>query len=731
MTEGKAGILIVDDRPEKLLALEAVLEDLGQDIFRAYSGREALRQVLNHDFAVILLDVNMPGMDGFETATLIRQRKSSEHTPIIFITAFGDEMNAAQGYSLGAVDYILAPVIPEVLRTKVAVFVELFTKTEQLKRQTHWLRNRADQLHQLTGASLAINSALSVDQMLRVVTQTARKIIGAHQAGAIATLGPGCNRLVRVSSFSEKFPGADGCCGSMEATSAHRAVRESGAPKRLTQAEVEQLAGWLEAGKRLPVMFQRADGTIEPPMRGWLAAPLSSRDGNNMGILELSDRYEGDFTDDDEAIVVQLAQMASIALENSLYAEEREANRIKDEFLATLSHELRTPLNAILGWTQLLRMERDGKVSDPQEVEHGLEVIERNARSQAKLIEDLLDVSRITTGKMRLNIKPMQIGPVVLAAADVVRPATEAKQIRLLCQMDSDVAGMTISGDPDRLQQVIWNLLSNAAKFTPPTGQITCRLERQDEFVLLHVTDTGKGIDPKFLPNVFDRFRQADSSSTRTQGGLGIGLTIVRHIVELHGGTVSADSAGDGKGATFTVTLPIAAAALSAGEPHDKQGPTRNAVDLVSAAAITGMRIVIVDDEPDARELVREILTRAGAGVEAAASVSEAMEMIQRLQPDVLVSDIAMPGEDGFELIRKLRNLPPESGGATPAIALTAYAREDDRRHMLSCGFQAHVAKPVEPSELLGVLSRWANAGHEHGANGNGKTSAALSRSPA
>ena len=323
MPDGKASILIVDDRPEKLLALEAVLEDLGQTIVRAYSGREALRHVLIQDFAVILLDVNMPGMDGFETASLIRQRKSSEHVPIIFITAFGDEMHAARGYSLGAVDYILAPVMPEVLRTKVAVFVDLFRKTPQLRRQTDWLRARADQLHKLTAASLAVNSALSMEEMLRVVTDTAREIIGAHQAGAIASLAPGNNRVARAASFSDKFAGAQKCCHLMEASDGHRIVRESGKPLRLTQAEIERQAGWDEGKDGMHIGLQNPAALMDPPMRGWLAAPLTGRDGRNMGLLQLSDKYEGDFNNDDEAILVQLAQMASIALENSLYAEER------------------------------------------------------------------------------------------------------------------------------------------------------------------------------------------------------------------------------------------------------------------------------------------------------------------------------------------------------------------------------------------------------------------------
>jgi signal transduction histidine kinase len=714
MSDDNASILIVDDRPEKLLALEAVLEDLGPTIVRAYSGRDALRQVLAQDFAVILLDVNMPGMDGFETASLIRQRKSSAHVPIIFITAFGDEMHAIRGYELGAVDYILAPVVPDVLRTKVSVFVDLFRKSQQLRRQADWLRVQAEQLHRLTAASLAINSAMSVDQMLGVVNDTARQIIGAHQAGAVAVLGPGRNRILRVAIFSDKFRDAQDCCPLMESTDAWRAVQQSGKAMRLSQAEVERAAVWpVDTADPMPIGLPPAAlaSAPAPPMRGWLAAPLTSRDGHNMGIVQLSDKYDGEFTHDDEAILTQLAQMASIALENSLYAEEREANRIKDEFLATLSHELRTPLNAILGWTQLLRSDGGRPPSEPEEITHGLEVIERNARSQAKLIEDLLDVSRITTGKMRLQMKPTEVGKVVHAAADVVRPAAEAKHITIESRLDDDAANAVIAADPDRLQQVFWNLLSNAVKFTPPRGRITCQVKREADDVVLRVTDTGAGIDPKFLPCVFDRFRQADSSSTRSQGGLGIGLTIVRHIVELHGGTVRAESAGEGAGATFTVTLPVTAAPTPSTAPANhaaNDGPAGAAPNHCGVADIRGLKVLVVDDDADAREVLREMLSRVGVDVETAASAAEALALLESRRPHVLLSDIAMPEEDGYSLVRRLRRLAPESGGRVPAVALSAYARDEDRRQSLAAGFQAHLAKPVEPHELVSTLARWA-----------------------
>lgn len=703
-----AAILIVDDRPEKLLSLEAVLEDLGQTIVRARSGREALRQVLARDFAVILLDVNMPDMDGFETASLIRQRRNSRDTPIIFVTAFGDEMHASRGYSLGAVDYILAPVLPEVLRTKVAVFVDLYAKTEQIRQQAESLRGRASQLQKLAAASVAINGALSVEAMLRTVTDTARDVVGSHQAitlfllRAASTLRPA--RTLAFTSFSDRHAAWRGRELQLDAIAA-TLVAGCRTATRMTEAELHRHPDW-EIVRNVDI----------PPIRGgMLTAPLCGRDGNNLGVIYLCEREEGEFTSDDEAILVQLAQMGSIALENSLYAEEREANRVKDEFLATLSHELRTPLNAILGWTQLLRMEagRAGAegvsspaIADPQEVAHGLEVIERNARSQTKLIEDLLDVSRITTGKMRLNVRRVPLAAIARAAADAARPGLESREITLELSVDPSLDEVRIAGDPDRLQQVFWNLLSNAIKFTPAGGRITCRVERDgDASLRVRLTDSGAGISPSFLPFVFDRFRQADSSSTRQHGGLGIGLTVVRHIVELHGGTVTADSAGEGQGATFIVTLPLTPAAVDGAAGLPGLPPPVDAPPPPAALAdLKGMRVLIVDDEPDAREVLGQFLSRAGAEVAEAGSAAEAFAAFRRAPPDVLVSDIAMPERDGISLIRAVRALPAADGGAVPAIALTAYAREEDRQRSLAAGFQAHLAKPVDPGELANAL---------------------------
>jgi signal transduction histidine kinase/DNA-binding response OmpR family regulator len=692
--DGKVNILLVDDKPQQLLALESILEEPRQNIVRAYSGTEALRKILQEEFAVILLDVNMPGMDGFETASLIRQRKATEHVPIIFVTAFGDEAQISKGYGLGAVDYILTPVIPDILKTKVAVFVDLYRKTAQIQRQAEWLRRRAAQLHKLTAASVAINSATSIAKLLQMTTDTARDIVGSHQAITLFVYNDTSTerppRTTACTSFSEKYIDWRNRRLTLDPI-ANTVVARSRSATRLTMEELRKHPDW-EVVKSVE---------IPPVVGGIVAAPLTSRDGTNLGVIYLTDPFDGVFSNDDEAVLVQLAQMASVAIENSMYAEERETNRIKDEFLSTLSHELRTPLNAILGWTQLLHGEQSSS-----EIEHGLDVVERNAKAQSKLIEDLLDVSRISTGKLRINPRGIKLRSVISSAVEACRPNAEAKGIEV--GMTIEIEDDAIVGDPDRLQQVVWNLLNNSVKFTGTGGQINVALDRSNGQMRVRVSDTGKGISSKFLPFVFDRFRQADSTSTRSHGGLGIGLTIVRHIVELHGGTVHADSAGEGHGSTFTVHLPPAPITATGNGSAGNGEPANLHRRSDAPPSLAGVHVLMIDDEADAREVISETLKRSHARVTTAGSVKEGLEAFMRETPDVVLSDIAMPDRDGYDLIRTLRELPPLQGGDVPAIALTAYAREEDRLAALSAGFQIHLAKPVEPGELISSVAHLA-----------------------
>ena len=373
---------------------------------------------------------------------------------------------------------------------------------------------------------------------------------------------------------------------------------------------------------------------------------------------------------------------------------ERDANRLKDEFLATLSHELRTPMNAVLGWARVLR----STAADEPTRERGLESIERNARAQARLIEDLLEISRIVTGKLRLQVREVDLAAIVETAVDIVRPAALAKRLRLDAGIEMRPA--LTPGDPDRLQQVIWNLLSNAVKFTPPDGQVTVRLVRTNGFVLT-VQDSGSGIDPRFLPHVFDAFRQADGSATREHGGLGLGLAIARQLVEAHGGTIEARSAGKDQGAVFEVFLP------SVVDSHQPAHPSTDAGgEAVDSSLLAGVDVLVVDDDEDARLLLQMTLSGYGAAVTTAASAREALAAIERSVPHVVLSDIGMPHEDGYDLLRRLRARSPENGGTIPAIAVTAYASAADRSSTEAAGYQAHVAKPFEPGDVARLVRR-------------------------
>jgi PAS domain S-box-containing protein len=388
-----------------------------------------------------------------------------------------------------------------------------------------------------------------------------------------------------------------------------------------------------------------------------------------------------------------------LARERAARAEAEAANRAKDEFLATVSHELRTPLSAILGWAHMLRYSK----LDEATVHRAYETIERNARSQTQIVEDILDVSRIVTGKLRLDVMPIELAPVLESAAEAVRPAADAKGIQVEASFDRSAG--PVSADPNRIQQVIWNLLSNAVKFTPSGGRIAVTLTRSGSEAVITVSDNGQGISPDFLPYVFERFRQADSTTTRKHSGLGLGLAIVRYLVEMHGGSINAASQGEGLGSTFTVRIP-----LSMTVADTKLERRRGSGQLPQPVpSLSGLRLLVVEDEPDTREVLRAMLCRYGAEVITCTSAEEALRKLQETQPHVLLSDIEMPVEDGYELIRKVRALEPERGGAVPAIALTAYGRVDDRLKSLSSGYQLHISKPVGPDELAALVASLAN----------------------
>ena len=457
------------------------------------------------------------------------------------------------------------------------------------------------------------------------------------------------------------------------------------------------------------------------PVVSYLAVPVALRSGEVLGGLFFGAPEVGVFNERHARIVEGLAAQSAIAMDNArlyesaqrarveaerLYREAQESSRLKDEFLATVSHELRTPLTAILGWAHMLRTGQ----FDTAAAQRAFETVERNARAQAQLIDDLLDVSRIVTGKLRIDVRPVDPNNFIEAAIEAVRPAAEAKGVRL--QKVLDTGAVSVSGDPVRLQQVIWNLLSNAIKFTPRGGRVQVRLERVNSHVEVAVSDTGAGISADFLPHVFDRFRQADQKTTRQHGGMGLGLAIVRHLVELHGGTVRAESPGEGHGSTFTVLLPVAAVYHVEEEGERVHPAARNTLPAFELFdRLDGMKILVVDDEPDTREMLKAGLGQCGAEVTAVGSAAEALESIEKSAPDLLISDIGMPDEDGYELMRRIRQLPAETGGRVPAIALTAYARVEDRMHALRAGYQMHVPKPVELAELAAVAASLVRRG--------------------
>jgi signal transduction histidine kinase/CheY-like chemotaxis protein len=587
-----------------------------------------------------------------------------------------------------------------------------FRDVTEVRRGQELLRDEAKVFELLNETGEALSSKLDLESLVQAVTDAATKAAGA-KFGAFF-----------YNHFDENG-------GSFLLYTLSGAPRESF--ERLGQPRPTELFGPTFRGGPpirsddilLDRRYAKTGSGMPPghlPVRSYLAVSVISRSGEVIGGLFFGHPETGVFNERSERLVVAIAAQAAVGIDNArLYdaarraAKEREEllsrersaraeaermSELKDEFLANLSHELRTPLNAILGWAQMLRSDS----RNDADLAKGLETIERNARVQAQLVDDLLDMSRILSGKVRLDVQAIEPIGFIEAALDTLRPAAAAKGIRLESLLDS-TAG-PISGDPNRMQQVMWNLLSNAIKFTARGGKVQVLLERVNSHIEVSVADTGAGIRPEFLPFVFDRFRQADASTTRRHGGLGLGLSIVKHLVELHGGSVRAHSPGEGAGATFTVNLPLMVVHRSthAGPRHHPRSSASAAADF-GVIDLSGVRVLVVDDEPDARELIQRVLLDCEADVITAAGADEALLLIPRHKPHVLVSDIGMPEVDGYELLRRVRALERESGGRIPAVALTAFARSEDRTRALRAGFLVHVAKPVDPSELVATVA--------------------------
>jgi signal transduction histidine kinase/DNA-binding response OmpR family regulator len=730
----RINILMVDDSPTNLLALESILRAPDRNLIRASSGEDALRYLLDNEAAVVLLDVYMPGIDGLQTAELIRGREKSRDIPIIFLTANTTGLSHLnRGYSLGAVDYIVKPVDPSILKSKVAVFVELYKKTREVKRQARLLEQKNQELESANLERLRMLIELGQElaaqheppMVLQKFCESTQKIIDAESV-TVAMLdhdGHKLRHFYRCNSNGEIV--CEGEIPPVIQQALSRVTAERG-PVRLNESD--------------DLLLEEEDGANS--VQSFLGAAIVSASAT-CGWFYLVNKREGDeFTESDERLAATLATQVAVAYENAtLYAEAQHhatelrmemavrkqaeherarllvreqaarteaetANRNKDEFLATLSHELRTPLTAILGWSHLMR----NKGLNDAEFARGLDTIERNARSQSQLIDDLLDVSRIITGKLQIDHGPVDLARVIEAAFDSIRPGAESKAIRFETALNG--SDYLVLGDSNRLQQIFWNLFSNAVKFTPRGGQVKVSVSCADSRVNVSVTDTGIGIDQDFLPFIFDRFRQADGSTTREHGGLGLGLAIVQHLVELHSGRVYVQSGGKNLGSTFTIALPIARSdKVAANAKVETVLYESEDVQAFSAAALLyGIKVLVVDDEADSRDLLMTILTRCGSDVRCSDSAAAAMQAFHEWNPDLLVSDIGMPNEDGYSLIKRLRELESEHAKGIPAVALTAYATDEDRSLALSAGFQMHVAKPIEPESfvisLASVLGR-------------------------
>jgi len=542
---------------------------------------------------------------------------------------------------------------------------ELRDLVTRLEQQMLLEREHAERLNGLAQASVSIASAVSLDDVLRMLTEQARRLLNTRFAVTRAVSDPRANAIVAIASSGDKQ------WEEMFNAPGEELTQMLNEPVRLSAGQLE--------GSRFIEILRHQVGDVLP--RNAIAAPLLEND-QSLGFITLFDKEAGDFTDSDESVLVQLAQMASVAVQKArLYREAHEANRAKDDFLATLAHELRTPMTAILGWVQLLR----GGELDGKDVEDAIRMIEASTKVQAHLVEDLLDVSRIIAGKLKIQPTAIELRPLLENVTETFSKTAEENGVKLVAELDGNP--MSIWGDATRLQQVVWNLLSNAIKFTPRGGTVTLSLSYDDGHACIGVRDTGEGIAPEFLPFVFERFRQAERGTMRTHSGLGLGLAIVRHLVEMHGGEVLARSDGPGNGAEFIVRLPLRAVRDEDASPS-KDFPL-----------LKDRRIIVVDDDETAREALKELFEAFGAIVHAVGSVSAALTSLRGREADLIVSDIAMPGEDGYALMRRLREIEVAEG--IPALAVTAYGRQEDQLRILSAGFRRYVQKPVSATELV------------------------------
>jgi signal transduction histidine kinase/DNA-binding response OmpR family regulator len=681
----KVNILVVDDLPEKRLVLESVLADLGETVVTVGSGTEALQQILQHEFAVILLDVNMPGLDGFETAALIRKRKKSAHVPIIFITAYVDEMHTVQGYSLGAVDYIIAPFVPEILRSKVKVFVDLFRMAQQVRRQAEervalWHEKAARlaaeegnrRLAFLARAGTVLGRSLDFDATAKDAARLAVPVLADLSAISLIDLTGAIGRTILARTGDEGAPVVTEVGGF------------EGLPEVLSGMIDRVLSG--DAKEFLPAALPGAPEGITSA----LVLPLYARD-RIIGTLSLAMGPSGrPFGTERLTLAEGLADRAASALENALlYSDVQSADRQKNEFLSMLAHELRNPLAPIRNAAQVLRV-RD---PDQPELRWARDVIDRQVDQLVRLVDDLLDVSRITQGKIRLVIEPVAVESIVSQAVETSRPVIDARKHLLSVSLPPDP--LWVRGDAVRLAQVLTNLLNNAAKYTDEGGHIWLTVRRDGDEAVLSVRDTGVGIPRAMLGRIFELFSQVDRSLDRSQGGLGIGLTLVRYLMQMHGGTVYAFSAGPGQGSEFVARLPALAVA------HRQRATDSDPATLVADGI--GTRIMVVDDNRDAAFSLAMLLRLDGFEVRTACDGPGALEIAESFHPQAILLDIGLPGMDGYAVARRLRELP--AVGRALLVAVTGYNQEEDRRRSQEAGFDHYLVKPVDPAMLAALIA--------------------------
>ena len=689
----RANILIVDDRPDKLLVYRTLLEELQQNLFTASSGDDALRQVLDHEFALILLDVNMPGLDGLETAALIRSRKKSAHTPIILVTAdYGDELRMTKAYSLGAVDYIASPVVPEILRAKVRVFVDLYLLAEQAKQQAQErivlveekaAREAAERASRrlafLAEASGVLASSLDLEATLRELTQLV--VPRFADVGIVSLISGEGQPEYHEMAWSTNDPdnpllaASLGELGDPMLDEAIMRVSESGKPESIERDPDGPAASRIALPRGLAV-------------HALMLVPLLVR-GRRLGVLTLGlDGASRRFDADALAMVADLAARGATAVDNALlFRKIQEEDQRKNEFLAMLAHELRNPLAPISNAVHILRASED----DASKVAWARDLIGRQLKQLVRLVDDLLDVSRITRGKIDLKIEAVDVAQVITAAIETSKPNIDVQRHTLSLQLPSEP--MQVTGDFARVAQILSNLVNNAAKYTPKGGRISLSAAREGDEIVFRVRDSGVGIPREFLASIFDPFTQVDRTLARSHGGLGIGLTLVRRLVEMQNGRVSVRSEGRNRGSEFTVRLPAAA-------PVAKVDSV--SVPLPEPPSPAGLRVLVVDDNRDVADSTASIMRMNGCDVHVAYDGKAALEFVQRLRPDAVLLDIGLPAIDGYLVAEHIRAQP--ENGRTMIVAVSGYGQEQDRLRSKSVGFDYHVVKPIDPTMLAGLV---------------------------